>query len=681
MSSNILDILPWSDKGIGPTPLGNRRNWESKPNKGFWDLWNAHKSWFQERGVRVRKNEGGEFIVNFYQAVKETAFQKVQREASRADASEFRFPVPNGITPMPYQRAGVEYMVAHANKATLLGDEMGLGKTPQSIWACNIWKPAKVLIVCPASLIRNWEIEWKKFSTLHLKVNRVEENGDFPPNPQVVICSLDSTYRDWLHPLLHSVEWDVLIIDEAHRLMNETTNRSRAVLGGAGTKTSKEHPAIKAHRKVFITGTPIPSRTEQLWNLARSLWPDEFGDWFRFVKCYCDAKRGSGGLDSRGSSNEAELQAKLRSLGMIRRLKCDVLKELPPKVRQIIELPGKISIELNKATMEFEVAEETIEEFRAKRDLAAAAGDEDAFKESAAKLKEAKGVEFATMALIQRLTAEAKAPLVVHHVRDLLESGLAKVIIGGHHSVLIDTCMEGLKKFNPVKITGSCSKNQRHEAMVAFQNDPKARIMVANLQAAGVGLTMTAAHWTVMAEGSWVPADLQQFEDRTHRIGQEAESCTYQYLVMEGSLDAKKMQTCIRKMENQVKVLDERSDDELLDEEAFMDSTSSEQKQDVPEGGKRSLHEQGKEIPWDQVDAIHAALRRVAALDKDRASQANGVGFSRYDSVVGNSLADATKLTHAQAALGLKIVKKYSKQLDPSLYERATNFVPATGVE
>lgn len=675
----IIDILPWEDKGIGPTPLGTRHNFEAKPTQNFWKLWKSHRAWLQERGVRVRTNDAG-WMVNFYREIEETTFTKSRREASRSHASEFRFPVPNGVTPWPYQRAGVEYLVGHADHAALLGDAPGLGKTAQAIWACNIWKPTKVLIVCPASLLRNWEMEWRKFSTLHLKVNRVEQNGDFPREPNVVICSLDSTYRPWLAPMLHAHQWDVVIVDEAHKLKNEKTNRSRGVFGGAGVRTSKENPPVPALRKIAITGTPIPSRTEELWNIARWLWPNEFGDFHSFAKRYCAASHSFGRLDTKGSSNEAELQAKLRSIGMIRRLKEDVLKDLPEKVRQIIELPGSVDIELNKATMEFEVAEKTIEEFKAAKDLADAAGDDEAFKLASAKLKASRSVAFEMMAIMQRIAAEQKAPLVVHHVKELLEGGLKKVVIGVHHKCLADACMEGLKKFNPVKITGSCSKTSRHAAVTAFQTDPGTRVLVGNLQAAGVGLTLTAADWMVLAEGSWVPADTLQFEDRIHRIGATSSSCTYQYLVLEGSLDAKKMQTCIRKLESQRAVLDDPEGDCDPIEE-FSSSRISSQGEEMDEGKVVTDYRAiGKKLPFEQVDAIHAALKQIAKLDKDRASQANGVGFSRYDSIVGNSLADSQRLTPAQAALGLKIVTKYAKQLDPQLYARATTAADAAPV-
>jgi SWI/SNF-related matrix-associated actin-dependent regulator 1 of chromatin subfamily A len=680
----IGEILNWQDLGIRPTPLGTRRVMVADPTEDFWKAWRKHKNWFQERGVFVKmkphrlqpQGPGArkEFDVHWYVAIPETPTDRMRREASRSESSSFRFPVPNGIVPYPYQRAGVEFMFQHADDAILLADEMGLGKTPQSIFLCNILRPTTVLIVAPASLLRNWQREWTSFSTLkHLKIHRVEKDGDFPRTPNVVIVSMDSCWRKWLKDKIHGITWDVVIVDEAHKLCNEEAHRSRAILGGGGVKTSEEHPSIKTNLKMLITGTPITNRVEQSWNLLRWLWPHEFGNKKLFQTMYCDAKFNGGRRDTSGASNLDQFQDKLRTLGMIRRLKANVLKELPPKVRQVIELPGKIDLQLNKATLEFEMAQENIEELRARRDLAEASADENALAIASAKLKEAMQIRIDAMSRVRRLTAVAKAPLVVQHVKDCMEAGADKILIGAHHKELVEILMNELAKFGAVKITGSCSKQSRDKAVQDFQKDPKCKIMVASILAAGVGLTLTASCHTVMAEVDWVPANIIQFEDRTHRIGQEAESVLYQYLVIEGSLDARMINACVKKMAVAKDALDTIHE---TDESAINEVASILDIDDVPaDDGKKTSYEVGKELPWEQVDAIHGCLKLLAKYDDDRASTHNGVGFSKYDSVVGNSLAQSPKLSYAQAGLGLKLVTKYRKQLlglSKSLLEKAT---------
>lgn len=672
----ISDVLPWEDLGIRPTPLGTRHAFRSQPTEVFWRLWRKNKTWFQERGVFAKAKGGGmkpqsstigrstgvEFEIYWYRAIPETPADRSRREASRSSESSFRFPVPKGIVPYPYQRAGVEFMVQHADDAILLADEMGLGKSPQAIWLMNIIRPSTVLLVVPASLLRNWEREWGRFSTLSLPFHRVEKEGDFPKKPGVVVVSMDAAWRPWLKKDLHARTWDVVIVDEAHKLQNEEAHRSRAILGGGGVKTAEEHPGVKTNLKILITGTPITSRMEQTWNLVRWLWPHEFGNRRLFESQYCDAKMSFGKRDTKGASNLDKFQERVRTLGMVRRLKADVLKELPPKIRQVIELPGKVDILLNKSTMEFEMAQANVDELRARRDLAEASADPDALAIASGKLKEALAVRMDIMSRVRRMTAVAKAPLVVQHVKDCMEAGATKILIGAHHKELVTTLMTELAKFRPVKITGEDSGKDRDAAVQAFQKDPKCRIMVASILAAGVGLTLTASAHTVMAEMDWVPANIIQFEDRTHRIGQEAESVLYQYLVIEGSLDARMVNACVSKLAVSKAALDtdhgDRPEGDPTERASVLDED------DVPkDDGKKTSREIGKELPWEQVDAIHGCLKLIAKFDDDRASTHNGVGFSKYDSVVGNSLAASPKLSWAQAGLGLKLVIKYRKQL------------------
>lgn len=697
---NIADLLAWEDKGIGPSPMGVRHVFTAMPTEYFWKLWRRNKVWFQTRGVFAvcRADEEAKaslmngrdgmlpkqgmiktpktFEIRWYKEIPDTPDNRARREASRNHGSDFRFPVPAGVIPHPYQRAGVEFMIQHADDAVLLADEMGLGKTPQSIWVCNILRPTTVLIVCPASLLRNWEREWKAFSTLtHLKVHRVEGDGDFPKRPNVVIVSMDATHRPWLYPKLHGIEWDAVLVDEAHKLQTESTLRARAIFGGGGIKTAAEHPSIRTKLKILITGTPITSRVEQSWNLLRWLWPHSFGNRAMFENDFCGASGKGKMRDTRGESNLDRLQARLRSCGMIRRLKKDVLKELPPKIRQVIELPGKMDMELNRATMEFTVAQESLDELRARRDLAEASGDEDALKVAAGKLKEARQISIDAMSRVRRMEAERMIPMAVAHVKDCIEGGSTKIIVGAHHKCLVEGLMSGLEKFHPVKLTGSCSLKDRDAAVQAFQKDPKCQVIVASILAAGVGLTLTASSHTILAEADWVPANVIQFEDRNHRIGQEADSVLYQYLVIEGSLGAKMINTCVRKLEIYKAALDTEHPEPGEEPLTVLDEILPEAPQE------KDMRERGKELTWDQTDAIHGALKQLARADGDRASTINGEGFSRYDSTIGHSLAEAPRLSWAQAALGLRLVIKYRKQINPEIYARATEEKEASSDE
>jgi SWI/SNF-related matrix-associated actin-dependent regulator 1 of chromatin subfamily A len=126
--------------------------------------------------------------------------------------------------------------------------------------------------------------------------------------------------------------WDLVVVDEAHYLKNPKAQRTQAVFG------RRDLPALDAGRKLVLTGTPIPNRPIELYGILR--WPDPqaAGSWVHYARRYCAGKETRYGWDVSGASNLGELQDKRRSTVMVRRLKKDVLSELPTKRRQVILL-------------------------------------------------------------------------------------------------------------------------------------------------------------------------------------------------------------------------------------------------------------------------------------------------------------------------------------------------------
>lgn len=602
-------------------------------------------------------------------------------EASRAATSEATLPVPDGLAYLPYQRAGIATAVSRPN--VLLGDEMGLGKTIQAIGVINADESLKrILIVCPSSLRLNWRNELRRWLVRPMEIQIAEGSACKPEWGNVLIINYDIADRH--KEALRSVAWDLLIADEAHYMKNPDAKRTQAVLGHAGKRGKEPVPGINARRKVFLTGTPIPNRPVEGWPLFSALGafrPDEF---FRYAKRYCAAYQGGHGWDFSGHSNLDELQNHLRATIMIRRLKADVLTELPPKRRQVIEIPANgaaAAVEAEKRCAEQH--EEELERLRALVELAKA-GPEADYDAAVQKLRQAARVAFTDLSKRRHETAVAKIPYVIAHLRDAIESG-QKVVCFAHHKDVIDALRH---EFGGacVKVTGDDAMQARQDAVESFQRDPGTRLFLGNIQAAGVGLTLTAAAWVVFAELDWVPGNVTQAEDRCHRIGQR-ESVLVQHLVLEGSLDARMVRVLIGKQEVIEQALDRPTGHTETEEEAAsmtalqaecragdVSELDEEIEQQAPQRRERPatarltrkvVEEEAASMTPDQIEAIHRCMMTLASMDMDHAAELNGMGFSKSDSYLGHDLAGMVSLSARHAVLGRKLVQRYRRQLDP----------------
>jgi SWI/SNF-related matrix-associated actin-dependent regulator 1 of chromatin subfamily A len=328
-----------------------------------------------------------------------------------------------------------------------------------------------------------------------------------------------------------------------------------------------------------MTGTPIVNRPVELYPLLRYLdphgWPsyDEFGmrycggggkaiiqaygasrgDWNAWcwrnnvppsrvvpLSAWRQFRQevGSRGMrvkemaEYSGATNLEELRDRLYSTIMLRRLKRDVLPDLPPKIRQVVELSPSGAVSRRIA-----------EEAR----LARAAGvdaetlSEAGFRASVSALRGPAAEAWEEMAVVRHELALAKLPYVVDHLRDALEGG--KVVCFAHHRALVAGLAEAFP--GSVQVVGGMRPEEKQAAVDAFQTDDAVRLFIGST-AAAEGLTLTAASHVVLAETFWVPGLVSQMEDRCHRIGQR-DSVLCQWLVFADSLDAHIAQTVIRK--------------------------------------------------------------------------------------------------------------------------------------
>lgn len=582
-----------------------------------------------------------------------------EAEASRAVDADIDIPCPQGLAYLPYQRAGIAF--AMRRNGVLFGDEMGLGKTIQAIGLINA-DPAlnRVLIVCPATLKLNWRRELRKWLTRPLSISVSSDRGvDSLANIVIMNYDVLGSYANLL-----AQEWDAVILDEAHYLKNPDAKRTQAIFGvkaKPATKTRdavEEKPAIKARRRIILTGTPIPNRPIEGFGLFNFLDPDTFGNFFAYAKRYCAARQESWGWDFTGASNLPELQQKLRSSIMVRRLKADVLKELPPKRRTILEIEGDADSQgaVAAEATEFDRLESNMFEARVAMELAKASTTAE-YRDAVAALKQAMSQAFTEMSAVRRRTAVSKIPWVCAHLEALLADNGKAVCFAHHEDVIL-----GIKEHfgsSAVVLYGATSIPARQAAVDDFQNDPTVKLFIGGIQAAGVGITLTASDRVVFAELDWVPGNVTQAEDRCHRIGQ-SKTVFVEHVVLEGSIDARMVSVLVEKQAVIERALD--STEHVAFPKREKDSAASEDLTPAV------VEDEALVLTPEQVAAAHEGVQIIAA-GCDGAKQLDGSGFSKLDAAIGRSLAACVFLTQKQAVIAIRLCRRYHRQLPDRIVE------------
>ena len=480
--------------------------------------------------------------------------------ASRASDADVNAPSPDGYEYLPYQRAAIAFGMSHPN--VLIADEMGLGKTIEALGIINTDpKVKRVLIVCPASLKLNWARECERWLVDRGTVGVAGKT--FPEDADVVIINYDILGK-WKSKLRKT--FDVLVADECHYVKNKEAKRSKALYG------------LKAKRKLFLTGTPILNRPVELWTIVSSLAPEEFDHFWTFAKRYCKPVKNRFGWEFTGATNLDELHERLRSTIMVRRTKAQVLPDLPPKRRQVIELASDHIAGL--IAVEAEAWKEHQTRLKELRALTRSGGEPN--EKQLEQMRAGINAAFGDLAKLRQATALAKVPLVVEHMKSVLEDA-GKLVVFAHHRAVVAELAEPFGDA-AVTLTGSDSSESRQASVDRFQEDPTCTIFIGSITAAGFGLTLTASSHVVFAELDWVPAHLTQAEDRTHRIGQE-NSVLVQHLVLEDSLDARMVGTLLKKQRVIDKVVDGSPQGDLFDG-SFADAIVEAASADAPEPEK-----------------------------------------------------------------------------------------------
>ena len=402
-----------------------------------------------------------------------------------------------------FQQDGLSFL-EHKNGRALIADEMGLGKTIQALAYLQLHPSKRVaIIICPASLKLNWKKEIEEGLTTKDSVEVLEGKTPHKTTASILIINYD-VLASWL-VYLKSLKPSVIIADECHYFKTNSSLRTKAV-----KKLAKGVPHF-----IALSGTPIVNKPIEIYNAVNIIDPFLMPNFMTYAKTYCGAKHNGFGWDYSGASNTSELHKKLTESIMIRRLKKDVLKDLPDKVRSF--LPMKLS---NRS--EYERVENDFIEF-----IKETKGKEAAVKVSMAET-------LVQIEYLKQAAVDGKMESVIDWVKDFLESG-NKLVLFATHKTAITKLMETFGKI-AVKIDGSVTAKNRDKAVTDFQNDPKIKLFVGNIKAAGIGLTLTAASNVAFIELPWTPGDLSQAEDRCHRIGQK-DSVNIYYLLAERTVE------------------------------------------------------------------------------------------------------------------------------------------------
>lgn len=439
---------------------------------------------------------------------------------------KYPIPVPEGEAYLPYQDAGIRYMghqLRNGLPAVMCADEPGLGKTIQGIGVANYCGHERILVVGPASLRLNWLRELMTWHVYNQGIRVISSGKDEPVEGKSHIVSYELAHR------VQGIRHDLVIVDEAHKLGNPQTRRTRITIGSRRNNRGLVHktPAV------FLGGTPFPNgKPHQGYPVLSQCVPQVVDSMnsFQFMEQFCTyIVDDDGEYYVTGSKNEQELYVRLRGSGfMLRRLKRDVLKDLPPIWYKLVVLPS------TGATAQVVDKERPFIE-REIRPLGILPGE--------------------ASPELRREMGEAMLPQCVEYTRNLLDSGVEKVLVGVYHKSVAAMAKEGLQAYCPLVVTGDTPMHKRQGIVDQFQERSENRVFIGNMEAAGVGYTLTRARDAILYEPSYVPGDNSQFIERTHRVGQKY-NVTAHLMVAENSMGARILASAARKMNNASAITD-----------------------------------------------------------------------------------------------------------------------------
>jgi SNF2 family DNA or RNA helicase len=436
----------------------------------------------------------------------------------------------------PYQEEGVRWLsyLGQYNMGACLADEMGLGKTVQIIALLkNVFQnnvTGKVMILCTKSLVYNWAAELEKFAPELPFVVHYGQNRDTVHLRQdkfsIIITSYITVQKDLA--AFAGIEFLYLILDESQNIKNISTQTAMSVM------------RLKARNKVAISGTPIENNLMDLYSLFRFLLPDFFGSREDFTKKYLTPIQSNGDED-------ALLDLKLRIQPFVlRRLKRDVLKDLPPKSEEIVYI---------------DLDDDHLRYYHQKRielkEMFANLMEEQSFNESSL-------VIFKALTTLRQIAAvpestgglekqSAKRQYLLEKATELCDNG-HKCIIFTNFLASVRLISADLNTHGIGNVTMTGETSDRQTLVRRFQTESDVKAFVMTLKTGGAGLNLTAADYIFIMDPWWNAAAEAQAVDRAHRIGQLNPVFCHK-LIARDTIEERILQLQVRKRELAASIL------------------------------------------------------------------------------------------------------------------------------
>lgn len=447
----------------------------------------------------------------------------------------------------PYQLYGVrwlDYLMEHSMGACL-ADEMGLGKTIQVIAllraaaaaastgakAAGAQKESGIcLILCPKSVVYNWASELDTFAPdlnyiVHYGTERdIEDIGEKSKSLKNKVLIVLSTYATLRRDIeeFSKLEFLYTILDESQNIKNLTTQTTAAVL------------SLKAKHKIAISGTPVENNLLDLYSLFRFLNPHFFGSQKMFISKYLKPVQEDNDEDAL-----RDLKARIYPF-ILRRLKRDVLRDLPPKTEEtaFIDLDKKQLDIYHKKRLEY-------------KSLISGIIKSGAFAKSSIFIFKAFS-ELRRLASVPEVEGgyegpSAKRLYLIEQITNLVENGHKCLVfanfLAGVELVSYDLAERGIGNITMTGATGN-----RQALVKSFQNDPDLKVFIMTLKTGGTGINLTAADYIFIMDPWWNSAAESQAIDRSHRIGQSHPVFCYR-LIAKGTIEERILELQKRKQD------------------------------------------------------------------------------------------------------------------------------------
>jgi hypothetical protein len=454
---------------------------------------------------------------------------------AQLDASSHQALARLGGELKPFQRAGVAYLLAQ--RRAFLADEQGLGKTIEALATLEADDAYPAIVVCPASLKLNWIREIERWLPGR-STQTLTGMGSGGPIPAADITVVNYDILAARGEALARMEPKAVVLDESHYCKNAAAKRTQAV---ARLAASVPNEGLV----LALTGTPVMNRPPELISQLRIIGrlPD-FGSGAQFGRRF------------KGIDAHMRLHWHLRSRCFVRRLKADVLPQLPAKTRTVVP------VELDNEA-EYRLAETDVIAWLRSRPLD--------LKELDAKIAAALRAErLVRLNALKLLAARGKLHAALAWIHDFCSSGERLVVFARHREVQRAV----IERFpHALHILGEDSHAARDASVSAFQaaDDSGNQLIVCSLEVAGQGLTLTQASNVAFLELDWTPAKHDQAEDRCHRIGQQ-DAVNAWYLLAAGTID----ETMANLLERKRAIIGAVTDGREEDDEAIVDALARE---------------------------------------------------------------------------------------------------------